>query len=129
MSERQGSVDAYLAGIEEPARATLARLRATIKAMAPEAEESISYGMPAYKYRGRPLIYFGTAKNHCAIYGVDSEVAERAGFDTSHKGTVRFPPEAPPPDALMRQLLDLRVRAIDEALAKKRSKASPEASK
>ena len=115
-------VDAYLAGVPEPARRTLSGLRALIKAHAPSAVEGFSYGMPGYKYRGRPLVYFASAKNHCALYGLDTAVAGQAGYDTSQKGTIRFAHDARPPDAFVRQLLDLRVAAIEAAEDAKRQK-------
>ncbi|MEX0741710.1 MAG: DUF1801 domain-containing protein, partial [Phycisphaeraceae bacterium] len=55
-------VDTYLGALPEEQRAALEKLRATIRAAAPDAAESISYGMPTFKYKGRPLIYFGAAK-------------------------------------------------------------------
>ena len=61
---RQADVDTYLSGVPQPARATLEGLRATIRAHVPSAVEGFSYGIPGYKYRGRPLVYFGAAKNH-----------------------------------------------------------------
>ena len=129
MNEPQIGVDAYLAGVAEPARSTLEGLRGIIKAAAPDAVETMGYGMPAYKLKGRPLVYFSAAKNHCAVYGLDSDVAEQAGFDTSHKGTIRFPPSAPPPETLVRQLLDLRMAAIDAALAGRRKRKASRAAK
>ena len=56
------------------------------------------------------------------LYGLDSSVAEAAGYDTSQKGTIRFAHDAPPPDAFVRQLLDLRVAAIEATEDAKREK-------
>jgi uncharacterized protein YdhG (YjbR/CyaY superfamily) len=114
MSPANQTVDGYLAALPEDQRAALERLRRIIKANAPEAVEQIAYGMPAYKYKKRPLIYYGAAKKHCAIYG-----ARPAGFedelnayDTS-KGTIRFTPDKPLPDALVKKLVNARIAEIE----------------
>ncbi|HLF70981.1 MAG TPA: DUF1801 domain-containing protein [Dehalococcoidia bacterium] len=88
------------------------------KAAAPEAVEMIAYRMPAYKYRGRSLVYIGAAKNHCALYGMSDVIAahkdELAAYDTS-KGTVRFPDGKPLPDALVKKLVKARIGEIEAA--------------
>jgi uncharacterized protein YdhG (YjbR/CyaY superfamily) len=118
-------VDTYLAAVPQPARGTLEGLRAVIRRLVPDAVEGFSYGIPGYKYRGRPLAYFGAAKNHCALYALDASLAEQAGYQTS-KGTIRFPPDAPPPEALIKQLLERRMAAIeaDEAARKQKRRKS-----
>src|ERR671914_1188716 len=60
--------DDYLAAVPEPARATLEKLRKTIHAAVPEATETISYRMPAFKYRGKPLVALAAAKDHCSLH-------------------------------------------------------------
>src|SRR4051794_28659038 len=62
------TIDEYLARVRDDKRAALERLRATIRAVVPTAEECISYGMPAFRYEGRVLVYFAAAANHCAFY-------------------------------------------------------------
>jgi uncharacterized protein YdhG (YjbR/CyaY superfamily) len=106
-------VDGYLATVAEPARSTLTALRRDIHSIAPEAVESISYGMPAFKYRGKVLVYFGAAKKHCALYGLpmDRHREKMAAFETS-KGTIRFPQDKPFPEPLLRSLLEERMNAI-----------------
>ncbi len=69
-------VDNVLAALPEDARTALEALRRTIAAAAPVAVESISYGVPAFKYRGRPLVSFGAAKNHCSFYVQSPAVME-----------------------------------------------------
>jgi len=125
MTAKPTDVDAYLAALPADARAALEGLRRTIKTIVPEAVESIGYGMPTYKYRGRPLIGFAAWKQHCAIYGsVDGSRDELAAYDTD-KGTIRFPPDKPLPEALVKTLLDERRAAIDAAAsAPKRKKSS-----
>ena len=91
----------------DDARATLEVLRRTIKAAEPDATEAISYGMPTFMYRGRPLVYFAAAKRHCALYGTSA-------------GTLRFPPGEAPPDALVTTLVRERVATIEAAAARRR---------
>jgi uncharacterized protein YdhG (YjbR/CyaY superfamily) len=104
MNATPTTIDEYLATVPENARATLEALRRVIKAAAPDAVESISYGMPAFKYLGRPLVYFAAAKQHCALYGTS-------------KGTLRFPPCEPPPEALVTTLVRERMATIEAAAA------------
>lgn len=121
-------IDGYLTTLPEDARATLEELRRSIKAVAPDAVETISYGMPTFKYKGRPLTYFGAWRNHCALYGLRPDVGELAGYDVS-KGTIRFPPGKPPPEALVKKLVSVRMAAIETATAeRKRSGARPRTS-
>jgi uncharacterized protein YdhG (YjbR/CyaY superfamily) len=110
-------VDAFLAALPDEMRTALENLRRAIAAAAPGSEESINYGVPAFKYRGRPLVSFGAAKNHCSFYVQSLAVMEAhrdelATFETS-KGTVRFTPDAPPPDALVAMLVRARMAETD----------------
>ena len=114
MSPAPKTVDDYLAALPEGQRSTLKKLRTTIKAVAPEAAESISYGIPSFKYKGRPLIHIGAAKHHCAIYGLvpDAFKDELKQYDTS-KGTIRFPADKPLPETLVRKLIKARIDEIE----------------
>ena len=125
MSDKPVSVDDYLEGLGEQHRAILSKLRQVIRAAVPDAAESISYGLPAYKYRSRPLVYFGVAKNHYALYGLGGagHEEELAPFDTSGKGTIRFTAEQPLPDELVTAMLRDRVADIEAAAAPARSRA------
>jgi hypothetical protein len=67
--DKPPDIDAYLAGVPEDARVTLEDLRRTVRELVPDAVETISYGMPTFKYRGKWLFYFAAATKHCAIYG------------------------------------------------------------
>jgi uncharacterized protein YdhG (YjbR/CyaY superfamily) len=120
---KPADIDAYLSTLPEDSRETLAGLRRTIKALVPEAAESVSYGVPTFKYQGRPLIYIGAAKNHCALYGVNLDLFpdELSAYDTS-KGTVRFPAGQPPPEALVKKLLNARIAEIESAAATRKRK-------
>jgi uncharacterized protein YdhG (YjbR/CyaY superfamily) len=120
-------IDGYLSTLPEDVRATLEETRRMIRAAAPDAVEYIGYGMPGFKYRGRPLVYFAASKNHCALYGLvaarDAHREELAAYDTS-KGTIRFPKDKPLPERLVRSLISDRMAEIEVAeAARKRKKA------
>jgi uncharacterized protein YdhG (YjbR/CyaY superfamily) len=112
------TVSAYLAALPDDQRRVLTRLRAQIKALAPEAIESISYGLPTYKLDGKPVVYFGSAKGHVSLYAVGARdakgrpIAELHRYDTSGKGTVRFPPDRPIPAAIVRKIVLANVARI-----------------
>jgi uncharacterized protein YdhG (YjbR/CyaY superfamily) len=106
------NTDEYLAGVPEPARSTLNKVRAAIRsAVPPEATEAISYGMPAFKYKG-PLVWFAAFSNHCSLFPTASVIEafknELKGFSTS-KGTIHFPTDKPLPTALVKKLVKARV--------------------
>lgn len=127
MNSKPTTIEEYVASLPPDAGSTIEGLRTTIKTLAPYADELFSYGIPGYKYRGKPLIYIGAAKNHCALYGMLTEGFEEdlAGYDIA-KGTIRFPTKEPPPASLIKKLIDARVASIDEAAA---SKKKPKATK
>lgn len=112
VAEKPQTIDEYLSPLSPEKRAALEKLRRDIKAAAPEAEECISYGMPAFRVGGRTLVYFGAAKNHCSFYPgalpVETHKAELKAYGTS-KGTIRFPPESPLPSPLVRKLVKTRI--------------------
>ena len=106
------TVDEYLARVSDDKRAALQKLRKTIKAAAPRAEECISYQLPAYRLNGM-LVAFGAAANHCAFYPMSASTVaahkeELKDYDTS-KGTIRFQPDSPLPPSLVRKLVKARI--------------------
>jgi uncharacterized protein YdhG (YjbR/CyaY superfamily) len=115
-------VDAFLTTLPDEARAALQGLREVIAAAAPEAVQTIAYGVPAFKYRGRPFVSYGagtSGKGACAFYVQSPEVMDAhrnllAGYDTS-KGTIRFRPDDPLPDDLVVTLVRARMAEIDAA--------------
>ncbi|SRR6266511_423727 len=109
---RYDSVDEYLAAVPPDQRRALGKLRAQIKAAAPTAKESISYGLPTFKLDGRPLAYFGAASKHVSLYALDASLPELKNYDTSGKGTIRFTPEKPLPASLVTKLLRARIAAL-----------------
>ncbi|MCU1241376.1 MAG: hypothetical protein JWO71_2102 [Candidatus Acidoferrum typicum] len=105
-------VDEYLAGIPEPVRSTLNKMRATIRsAVPPEATETISYRIPAFKHNG-VLVWFAAFSTHCSLFPTASVIEafenELKGFSTS-KGTIHFPADKPLPTALIKKLVKARV--------------------
>jgi uncharacterized protein YdhG (YjbR/CyaY superfamily) len=110
------NIDEYLAGIPEPARGTLNKMRAAIRSAVPrEATEAISYGMPAFKHNG-VLVWFAAFSNHCSLFPTAAVIAafknELKGFSTS-KGTIHFPTDKPLPTALVKKLVKARVAQIE----------------
>jgi len=110
------SIDEYLAGVPEPARSTLNKVRAAIRSAAPrEATETISYGIPAFKYKG-VLIWFAAFAKHCSLFPTASVIetfeSELKGFATS-KGTIQFPTDKPLPAALVKKMVKARVAHIE----------------
>ena len=109
------SVDDYLAGVPQPARGTLNKIRATIRSAAPpEATEVISYGIPAFKHNG-VLIWFAAFSNHCSLFPTAAVIEkfkrELKGFAIS-KGTIQFPTDKPLPAALVKKMVKARVAQI-----------------
>jgi uncharacterized protein YdhG (YjbR/CyaY superfamily) len=105
------TIDAYLADLPADKRAALQKLRAHIRAAVPEADECISYGVPAFRLNGRFLFAFGATTRHCAFYPgavVDDYKDELSEYSTS-KGTIRFQPDHPLPKALVRKLVEAQI--------------------
>lgn len=110
-------MDGFLAMVPEEVRAALEKLRKTIRSAAPDATETIGYGVPMFKHQGRPLVSFGAGKNHCAFYVMSPDVmrahaAELKGFDTS-AGTIRFQAAKPLPASLVKKLVKARIAEIE----------------
>jgi|SRR5579859_4777017 len=116
MNTRAKTIDDYLEALPDEKRALLEKLRKSIKAIAPAAEECISYGIPAFRLNGKVMVGFGAAANHCAFYPFSgSTIAahrdDLAGYETS-KGSIRFPADHPLPAALVRKLVKARIKEI-----------------
>jgi uncharacterized protein YdhG (YjbR/CyaY superfamily) len=112
-------VDEYLAGLVAPEREALERVRKVVQATVPGVEESRIYGMPAFRYKRRPLLGFRASKNHLSVFpfsaaAVDAVRHELSGFDLS-KGTVRFTSDRPIPNSALRALLRYRLSELEDA--------------
>ena len=105
-------VDEYISMFPENIRELLKEIRATIKEAAPEAEEVISYQMPAYRFYGM-LIYFAAFKNHIGLYpgvsGIETFKEELSVYKGA-KGSVQFPLNKPLPLDLIARIVKFRVR-------------------
>lgn len=108
------SVDDYIARVPEPGRSTLNKMRATIRSAAPkEATEVISYGLPAFRYKGA-LVYYGAFADHCSFFPGSARLVEEfkdelKGLSVT-KGTIRFPLDKPLSPALVKKFVKARVR-------------------
>jgi uncharacterized protein YdhG (YjbR/CyaY superfamily) len=112
MAAKPGNIDEYLAALSDDKRVALDKLRKTIRAAAPDAEECISYQLAAFRQNGM-LVAFGATGKHCAFYLMSSSTVEAhkeelKEYDTS-KGTIRFQADKPLPTALVRKLVKARI--------------------
>jgi uncharacterized protein YdhG (YjbR/CyaY superfamily) len=118
MLAKPQSVDEYLAGFDAGTRKILKQVRAAIKQAAPEAQEVISYGMPAFKWNGMLVWYAGYAK-HIGFYPKPEALLafkkELAVYKSS-KGAVQFPIDKPMPLALIKKMVKFRIQANKEAM-------------
>ena len=114
--QERKKVLAYLAALPVDARRSLQRLRRDVKAAAPGAEDSISYGVPALRLNGRPLVCYKATRSHCSFHPMSTAVMAAHARDlTSYStspGTVRFPPGKALPVALVRKLIRTRIAEL-----------------
>lgn len=117
----KNEIDEYLGTLDEPKRATLTKLRDTIVAIVPDAEQCISYGMPGFKLRGKTIAGFAAFKSHLSYLphsgSVLPQLAKETEGYTKTKGSLHFPVDTPLPAKLVKQLLDARMA---EAFAPRR---------
>jgi uncharacterized protein YdhG (YjbR/CyaY superfamily) len=105
-------IDEYLAGVPEPARGTLEKVRTSVRSAAAEATEAISYGMPTFEYKGN-LVAFAAFSKHCSFFPMSYAVIkafqkELKPFDVV-KGTIHFPLDQPLPAALVKKMVKARI--------------------
>lgn len=112
------TVESYLAALPEAQRAVLQELRATIKAAAPGAIETISYQMPAFKLDGRFLVSYAAFEKHCSLFPANDRVREALGDVLTPylhgKGTLRFTVDDPIPATLVERVVATRVAEVKE---------------
>lgn len=111
--EAPRSVEAYLAALPVDSRRALEKLRKTIRAIAPEATEAISYQMPVFRDQGRSLVGYAAFKDHCSLFPMSLAViaAHREALEPylSGKATIRFTADEPLPAALVRMIVKARI--------------------
>lgn len=120
MPNVDSAVETYLANVPDHFRPALERLRATIRACAPEADEVISYGQPTFKLDGH-LVAYAAFRKHLSFFPMSSTLVARfaeelEGYKTS-TGTIQFTPENPLPDDLVRRMVELRIAENAEIAA------------
>lgn len=121
--EGKAAVDAYLAKVPQPARATLEKLRSVIRSAAPRsATEEISYGMPAFRYQGG-LVAYAAFKKHCSLFPMSAalldELADELREFRTSKGTLQFPHDKPLSASIVRKIVKIRVRQNEQKVAAK----------
>jgi uncharacterized protein YdhG (YjbR/CyaY superfamily) len=118
----RAEVEAYLARVPEPARTTLEKVRAMIRAAAPkDATEAISYKIPSFQYMGA-LVWYAAFKNHCSFFPMDSSLVEEFEDELKEcktlKGTIQFPLDKPFPRELVAKIVKVRVAANEARRAR-----------
>jgi uncharacterized protein YdhG (YjbR/CyaY superfamily) len=113
MKGKTDTVEAYIKAFPQNVQEILEKIRAIIKEKAPEAVESISYGMPGYKTHGRPLVYFAAFEKHIGFYatptGHEKFTAELSKYKQG-KCSVQFPLNKPIPFDLIARIVEFRVK-------------------
>ncbi|MFT3748598.1 MAG: DUF1801 domain-containing protein [Agriterribacter sp.] len=117
------SVDEYIDNAPSGVRELLKNIRATVHKAAPEAEEMISYGMPAFSIAGKPLVYFAAFKNHIGFYATPSghtAFEKQLSKYKQGKGSVQFPLDQPMPFSLITKIVKFRLKEVKEKLKAKK---------
>lgn len=123
-----GAIDAYIAGFPPASRDALERVRALVREAAPEATETISYGIPTFDLAGMHLVHFAGWKRHVGLYPTPGGMAE---FETElapyrrGRGSARFPLDEPLPAALIQRIVRFRVEEVAEKAARSHPRETP----
>jgi uncharacterized protein YdhG (YjbR/CyaY superfamily) len=115
------TVDEYIQSFPTDVQNLLKKIRETIKTHAPNATESIAYGMPAYKLNGKPLVYFAGFKKHIGFYATPTghdEFEKELSVYKQGKGSVQFPLDKPIPYDLIKKMVAFRVKEISAKVVK-----------
>ncbi len=120
------TVDDYLRALPERVRVALEKLRQTILAAAPKAEEIISYKIPTYKYHGA-LVHFAAFEEHCSFFVVNKNILktfnkELQSYKTSGT-TIHFTPEVPLPASLVKKIVSIRIKENEDRIAQGKTKS------
>lgn len=117
-----GNVDQYISMFPRSTQQLLKQVRDAIRKAAPDAEESIAYAMPAYKFQGKPLVYFAGYDNHIGFYATPAgheEFAKELSKFKQGKGSVQFPIDEPLPLDLIRRMVIFKVKTASPVVKKK----------
>jgi len=121
--DKAKDIDGYIAGFPQDVQTILEQVRATIKAAAPEAGETISYAIPTFTLHGN-LVHFAAFKNHIGFYptptGID-EFEQELSVYKQGKGSVQFPLDKPMPLDLITRMVKFRIKKNSEKAAKKKA--------
>ena len=118
IASSSAEITAHLAKFPKAQGAALGKLRKLIKEIVPAAVEGFSYGMPAFKYLGHPLVAYDAFKEHCSFFPMSPAIQasftkELKPYNTS-KGTIQFLPEKPLPASLVKNIVKARVMELEE---------------
>lgn len=122
MKTEFATVAQYIQTFPKETQSILENIRAIIVKKAPNAVESISYGMPAYKTTGKPLVYFAGYKNHIGLYATPSghsQFADALSGYKQGKGSVQFPLSQPIPYDLIERIVVFRTKENEQRGSKK----------
>lgn len=111
-------IDRYIDSFPDDIKAILARVRLVIRKTAPEAEETLAYRMPAYRIKGKPLVYFAGYKNHVGLYATPSghsEFEKELSVYKHGKGSVQFPIDKPIPYDLIERIVKFRITDLNRS--------------
>jgi len=111
MNQKFDTVDAYIESFPEKTKKLLVQIRKTVKKHAPAAEETIAYGMPAYKLNRKPLVYFAAFAHHIGFYATPNghkHFADRLAGYKQGKGSVQFPLDGPIPLDLIADIVQFK---------------------
>jgi uncharacterized protein YdhG (YjbR/CyaY superfamily) len=113
------AITEYLGKLNAPEKDALERICQIARVAVPGAEEATSYGMPAFKHRGKPLLGFTASQRHLSLHpfspaAIDIVKDQLGGFELS-KGTIRFTPDNPIPESVLQQIIDARLKEIAAA--------------
>ncbi len=110
-------VEAYINQFEGEVKNRLLTMRELVRAVAPDAVESVSYGMPAYKQNGKPLVYFAGYEKHIGFYATPNgheAFAKEFSKYKQGKGSVQFPNDQPLPTELIKRVITYRKKQVSQ---------------
>lgn len=119
MNHKFSTVEEYLSTFSDVVRQKLETVRKSIRSKAPHAVECIAYNMPAYKYKGKPLVYFAGYEKHIGFYATPTgheNFSDRLSSYKQGKGSVQFPLDEDMPLSLIEDMVRFRVEEMDEKL-------------